>query len=134
MAKIVDKAIWNVGPLFIAIAVILIDMCVASYYLVVFPYNHASSLEGGFLGIVGLVMTFLFTVYMVYCIHFHYYMAIMTPPGGTSEFKQRNTDTSEMDDASLRQMLLDMEEYDEYPKTCKKCTYPENKKKELNAI
>ncbi|KAG0179124.1 hypothetical protein DFQ29_002487 [Apophysomyces sp. BC1021] len=69
-------------------------------------------------------MTFLFTVYMVYCIHFHYYMAIMTPPGGTSEFKQRNTDTSEMDDASLRQMLLDMEEYDEYPKTCKKCHLP----------
>ncbi|KAG0188102.1 hypothetical protein DFQ28_005374 [Apophysomyces sp. BC1034] len=51
-------------------------------------------------------------------------MAIMTPPGGTSEFKQRNTDTSEMDDASLRQMLLDMEEYDEYPKTCKKCHLP----------
>lgn len=80
MAKLVDRAIDKAGPLFIAIAVILIDMSTLAFYLVVFPYSHHWT-DAGFFGKLYIIATFVFTVYMVYCIHFHYYMAIKTHPG-----------------------------------------------------
>lgn len=83
MAQVVDRAIWGAGPLFIVIAVGLVDMCVLAYYLIVFPYNHHLSFqESTPLGKLSMVFTLLFTLYMVYCIHFHYYMSIRTHPGG----------------------------------------------------
>lgn len=84
MAKVVDRAIWSAGPVFIFIAVALIDMCVLAYFLIVFPYNHLAMLEGetSVLGKLNVALTLLFTFYMVYCIHFHYYMSIRTHPGG----------------------------------------------------
>ncbi|OAD70663.1 hypothetical protein PHYBLDRAFT_171410 [Phycomyces blakesleeanus NRRL 1555(-)] len=125
MAKIVDRAIWNIGPLFIVIAVILVDLCALAYYLVVFPYTYNWS-DASILRRIYIIATLAFTFYMVYCIHFHYYMAIRTPPGGTADSGRtsRPDQTSEEQEASLRQVLLEMEEYDEYPRTCKKCHQP----------
>ncbi|KAI8333316.1 DHHC palmitoyltransferase-domain-containing protein [Chlamydoabsidia padenii] len=132
MAKVVDRAIWSAGPVFIFIAVALIDMCVLAYYLIVFPYNHLASAEEddtSLLGKLNLVFTLLFTFYMVYCIHFHYYMAIKTHPGGMSTATATITTTTsgtggEQSEEDAHYTLLEYEEDAQYPKTCKKCQLP----------
>jgi palmitoyltransferase len=85
--KIVDKAIWSIGPVFIGIAVLLLDMCALAYYLVVFPYFHSWT-DASFLNKAISIFTILFTLYIVYCIHFHYYMAIVTSPGDMEEYRK----------------------------------------------
>lgn len=87
MTKIVDRAISSIGPVFIAIAVLLLDMCALAYYLVVFPYSHSLS-DSSLLYKIYTGFILLFTLYMVYSIHFHYYMAIVTPPGDMKEYKK----------------------------------------------
>ncbi|CAO3698789.1 unnamed protein product [Rhizopus stolonifer] len=120
MTKVVDKAISGIGPVFIAIAVVLLDMCVLAYYLVVFPYGHSWS-GASLLYKIYTGFTLLFTLYIIYAIHFHYYMAIFTPPGDMKEYRKS---TEENDSASMRTMLLEMEEHTQFPKTCKKCHLP----------
>lgn len=83
MTKLFDRAVGKSGPVFIAIAVLLIELCVLAFYLVVFPYTHAWS-DASFAGKLFTALVFIFTLYMVYCIHFHYYMAIKTHPGTLS--------------------------------------------------
>jgi palmitoyltransferase len=97
MAKVVDRAIWSAGPVFIFIAVALIDMCVLAYYLIVFPYNHLALFEGetSVLGKLNVALTLLFTFYMVYCLHFHYYMSIRTHPGGMATTTETDGNHSE---------------------------------------
>lgn len=80
MVQIIDRAINRIGPIFIAIAMVLLAMCVLCYYLVVFPYNHRWS-DSAFFGKIYIALTLAWSLYMVYCIFFHYYMAIITPPG-----------------------------------------------------
>lgn len=93
MTKIVDKAIWSIGPVFIGIAVLLLDMCVLAYYLVVFPYFHSWT-DVSVLYKLYNICTLLFTLYVVYCIHFHYYMAIVTPPGDMEEYRRPEASSS----------------------------------------
>ncbi|KAI8337655.1 DHHC palmitoyltransferase-domain-containing protein [Chlamydoabsidia padenii] len=126
MVKIADRALWGVGPVFILIAAGLIDMCVLAYYLVVFPYNHSVPfVQESVLGKLNLVCTIIFTLYMIYCIHFHYYMSIMTPPGGTNNMDLPETgSTEEVTTTTVQQALLQHEESGRYPKTCKKCHLP----------
>lgn len=93
MTKIVDKAIWSIGPIFIGIAVLLVDMCALAYYLVVFPYSHTwtdASLWSKLL----TLFTLLFTLYVVYCIHFHYYMAVVTSPGDMEDYRKKSQSSS----------------------------------------
>ena len=80
MVQIVDRAINRIGPVFIAIAMVLLAMCVLCYYLVVFPYSYQWA-EAGFFGKLYIATLLAWSLYMVYCIFFHYYMAIVTPPG-----------------------------------------------------
>ncbi|SAM01389.1 hypothetical protein [Absidia glauca] len=124
MVKIADRAIWGAGPVFIVIAVALIDMCVLAYYLVVFPANHhVSQLHAAsILEIIDMIFTILFTLYMIYCIHFHYYMSIKTAPGSMDPPRSRSSlqDTT----TSPQDALLQDEEAGNYPKTCKKCHLP----------
>jgi palmitoyltransferase len=80
MVQIVDRAINRIGPVFIAIALVLLAMCILCYYLVVFPYTHRW-FEAGFLGKIYIAAMLAWSGYMVYCIFFHYYMAIVTSPG-----------------------------------------------------
>lgn len=91
MVQLVDRAIEKAGPVFIAVAVLLIDMSALAYYLVVFPYSHHWS-EASFFGKLFISLIFIFTVYMVYCIHFHYYMAIKTHPGTMVEIYAKDSD------------------------------------------
>ncbi|CAO3640646.1 unnamed protein product [Cunninghamella blakesleeana] len=127
MAKVVDQAIWSAGPLFIAIAVALVDMCALAYYLVVFPYNHPyiwSNENTSILNLLGSFCIVIFTLYMVYCIHFHYYMAIKTHPGGSIKPENETSNTSSSEDDTASQSLLEYEEHAEIPKVCKKCHLP----------
>jgi hypothetical protein len=80
MAHIVDRAINRIGPVFIVIALALLAMCVSCYYLVIFPYNH-QWFEAGIFGKIYIATMLGWSMYMVYCTFFHYYMAIITPPG-----------------------------------------------------
>lgn len=80
MVHIVDRAINRIGPVFIVIALALLAMCVLCYYLVIFPYNH-QWFEASIFGKIYIATMFGWSMYMVYCIFFHYYMAIVTPPG-----------------------------------------------------
>lgn len=93
MVKIADRAIWGAGPVFVVLAVALIDMCVLAYYLVVFPANHDVSLlyEASALDTINMIFTILFTLYMIYCIHFHYYKSIMTAPGSMDPPRSRSS-------------------------------------------
>ncbi|ORX46491.1 zf-DHHC-domain-containing protein [Hesseltinella vesiculosa] len=118
MAKVVDKALLNAGPVFIVIAFGLIDMCVLAYYLVVFPYMHqlTSQKPSSLLSLASMLCNIVFTLYMVYCIHFHYYMAIKTPPGSMKLTKSPQDEDQDT--------LLGYEEEAQYPKTCKKCNLP----------
>ncbi|CDS12513.1 hypothetical protein LRAMOSA04707 [Lichtheimia ramosa] len=128
MSKVVDKAVDKAGPIFIAIGVFLIDLCVLAFYGVVFPYSHSWS-DASFFGKAWIALVLTFTLYMVYCIHFHYYMAIKTPPGTTSSSNNSSTvDASssnhqEQQDVNAREMLLDMQESGTV-KLCKKCHLP----------
>ncbi|KAL0141919.1 putative Palmitoyltransferase [Mucor lusitanicus] len=127
MTKIVDKAIWSIGPVFIGIAVLLLDMCVLAYYLVVFPYFHSWT-DVSVLYKLYNICTLLFTLYVVYCIHFHYYMAIVTPPGDMEEYRRPEASSSSSShtesEPSMRTMLLEMEEHSTFPQSCKKCQLP----------
>ncbi|KAI9266602.1 DHHC palmitoyltransferase-domain-containing protein [Phascolomyces articulosus] len=128
MAQLVDRAIDKAGPVFIAVAVLLIDMSALAYYLVVFPYSHHWS-EASFIGKLFIILIFFFTVYMVYCIHFHYYMAIKTHPGTMAEIYSKDIDrpsgsSNPEHEVQVHEVLLDMEEYSDCPKTCKKCHLP----------
>ncbi|CAO3618067.1 unnamed protein product [Mucor fragilis] len=126
MTKIVDKAIWSIGPVFIGIAVLLLDMCVLAYYLVVFPYFHSWT-DASALYKVYNICTLLFTLYVVYCIHFHYYMAIVTSPGDMEEYRRPEASSSSAQnesEPSMRTMLLEMEEHSTFPQSCKKCQLP----------
>lgn len=101
MTKIVDKAIWSIGPIFIGIAILLLNMCVLAYYFVVFPYSHSwtdTSLWDKSLS----VFTILFTAYIVYSIHFHYYMAIVTSPGDMEEYRKEDDSSSSNVSSVLR--------------------------------
>jgi hypothetical protein len=93
MAKIVDKAIWSIGPIFIGIAILLLNMCVLGYYLVVFPYLHGWT-DSSFLSKIVSVFTIFFTMYIIYCIHFHYYMAIVTSPGDMEDYRKADSSSS----------------------------------------
>jgi len=93
MTKIVDKAIWSIGPVFIGIAVLLLDMCVLAYYLVVFPYFHTWTDVSALYKLYN-ICTLLFTLYVVYCIHFHYYMAIVTSPGDMEDYRRPEASSS----------------------------------------
>ena len=94
MTKIVDKAILGIGPIFIVIAVGLLDMCVLAYYLVVFPYSHSWT-DTSLIYKIYNCFVLMFTLYIVYSIHFHYYMAITTPPGDMKEYKKYKEETEE---------------------------------------
>lgn len=94
MTKVVDRAISGIGPVFIAIAVILLDMCALAYYLVVFPYGHSWS-GASLLYKIYTGFTLLFTLYIIYAIHFHYYMAIFTPPGDMKEYRKSTEEVNE---------------------------------------
>ncbi|KAI7874588.1 zf-DHHC-domain-containing protein [Lichtheimia hyalospora FSU 10163] len=127
MTQLFDRAVGKSGPVFIAIAVLLIELCVLAFYLVVFPYTHSWS-DASFAGKIFVALVFVFTLYMVYCIHFHYYMAIKTHPG---TLPNTATDTAEGHDhdPSARQVLLEMEEYaGDAPKMCKKCHLPKSER------
>ncbi|KAI9311372.1 DHHC palmitoyltransferase-domain-containing protein [Dichotomocladium elegans] len=125
MAKIVDSALDKAGPVFVGIAVILIDMCVFAYYLVIFPYNHTWTDETTLFSKLLTMAIFAFTLYMVYCIHFHYYMAIKTSPGSFIKDPPVQSGNVEQDEeVSAREVMLDMEEYSSPPKICKKCHLP----------
>jgi palmitoyltransferase len=91
MAKVVDKAMWSAGPIFIGLAIFLLDMCVLGYYLVVFPYHHPWKEQNGF-GHLVAVLNLLFTIYIVYAVHFHYWMAVKTPPGDMEEHRKSDSD------------------------------------------
>lgn len=93
MTKIVDKAIWSIGPVFIGIAILLLNMCALAYYLVVFPYFHSWT-DVSALYKVYNIFTLLFTLYIVYCIHFHYYMAIVTSPGDMEDYRRPEASSS----------------------------------------
>ncbi|GAA5802886.1 hypothetical protein HPULCUR_008361 [Helicostylum pulchrum] len=116
MTKIVNKAISSIGPIFIGIAILLLNMCVLGYYLVVFPYLYQwtdTSVWNKLLS----VLTLCFTLYIVYCIYFHYYMAIVTPPGDMEDYRKKDSSNSS-DEASMRTMLLEMEEHSQFPQSC----------------
>ncbi|CAO3594557.1 unnamed protein product [Absidia cylindrospora] len=117
---------WVVGPVFIILAFSLIDMCVLAYYLVVFPYCHDWSLSEGtsILGKLNMILALLFTLYMVYCIHFHYYMSIKTHPGGMTKETTEANKVVDIETTNHAQALLEYEEDVMYPKTCKKCHLP----------
>ncbi|KAI8582090.1 hypothetical protein K450DRAFT_269546 [Umbelopsis ramanniana AG] len=137
MVQIVDRAINRIGPVFIAIALVLLAMCVFCYYLVVFPYTHRWS-DAGFLGKIYIATMLAWSAYMVYCIFFHYYMAIVTSPGNVldrpgmdprlradeSDPAIAESHQQEDTETSIREVLLELEEYSVYPKTCKKCHLP----------
>lgn len=89
MTKVVDRAIWSIGPVFIVIAILLLDMCVLAYYLVVYPYFHTFEVSTIWTHLYN-ILTLTFTLYVVYAIHFHYYMAIVTSPGDMREYKKPN--------------------------------------------
>ncbi|KAI8139260.1 hypothetical protein BJV82DRAFT_256815 [Fennellomyces sp. T-0311] len=105
MVQLIDRAIDKAGPIFIVIAVLLIDMCTLAYYLVVFPYSHNLS-EASFWGKVFIILIFIFTIYMVYCIHFHYYMAIKTHPGSMSEICAQDLNQPEASGSTMPEVLL----------------------------
>ncbi|CAG8463818.1 6196_t:CDS:2 [Ambispora leptoticha] len=117
-----NTLIRTVGPLFIALAVMLIGMAVFVYFTVVFPQFYTwdeDYIWTKFWYYVGLV----FSIYIVVCIAFHYYMAVRTKPGGVLTGSTAPT-SSEAEDPSIQDLFLELEEYQEFPKTCKKCHLP----------
>ena len=81
--RLFDLAIRHTGPLFVAIGVVLIAWCTIVHFALVIPLNHAVIEDGG--GSRGANIAYhldvAFSAYMVICIFFHYYKAIVTDPG-----------------------------------------------------
>ncbi|CAJ0874755.1 16251_t:CDS:2, partial [Entrophospora sp. SA101] len=118
--KAANTVIRLIGPIFIVLAVSLIGLAVLVYFTVIFPYFYKweeDYLSSKILYCLGLA----FSVYMVICIAFHYCMAVRTKPGGVSN---ASIGTMEGDDPILQGVFLELEEYQEFPKTCKKCHLP----------
>lgn len=96
MTNVVDRAVWSIGPVFIIIAILLLDMCVLAYYLVVFPYFHTFEETTIWTHLYNII-TIAFTLYVVYAIHFHYYMAIVTSPGDMREYRKTSRSSHSID-------------------------------------
>ncbi|CAG8485045.1 3381_t:CDS:2 [Paraglomus occultum] len=117
--KIASRAIAIAGPVFILIAVVLISLAVITYYSVVFPYafvwdkDYIWSKVNYYLGLI-------WSIYLTVCIAFHYYMSITTKPGGILIGGTGDPN----DDPVLHDIFVELEEYQEFPKTCKKCHLP----------
>ncbi|OZJ06384.1 hypothetical protein BZG36_00672 [Bifiguratus adelaidae] len=89
---VVDKAIYNGGPILIALAICLIGECTVAFYTVILPYHWLGSPLAGhhfplapvqnprFLTFVNL-LHLAFTLLVVCNIAFNYAMAIRTNPG-----------------------------------------------------
>ncbi|OZJ03708.1 hypothetical protein BZG36_03308 [Bifiguratus adelaidae] len=76
-------------------------------------------------GKVKYVGTGLFSLYMIYCIGFHYYMAVRTPPGGITEFARKSSLPTRSDDTrNLEEGLLETSDRNEYTQVCRKCHLP----------
>ena len=101
--KAADKAANTVirllGPIFIVLAVVLIGLACLVYFTVVFPYFYKWE-EDHILTKIFYCFGLVFSIYMVICIFFHYYMAIITKPGGVS-----NAGIREM----VRNLMLNMQ-------------------------
>ncbi|RGB33157.1 DHHC palmitoyltransferase-domain-containing protein [Rhizophagus diaphanus] len=118
--KIANSVIFAIGPVFIILAIGLIGMAALTYFTVVFPYFYQwddDYIWTKFSYYAGL----LFSIYMIVCIFFHYYMAIRTKPGGVLN---AGTAETESDDPTLQELFIELEEYQVFPKTCKKCHLP----------
>ncbi|CAG8468724.1 16481_t:CDS:2 [Funneliformis caledonium] len=120
----VDRAantvIFAIGPIFILLAIGLLGMATLTYFTVVFPYFYKWDDDYIWTKVyyyIGLI----FSIYLVVCIFFHYYMAVRTKPGGVLN---AGTAETESDDPTLQGLFLELEEYAEFPKTCKKCHLP----------
>ncbi|KAM0788532.1 hypothetical protein ACM66B_001660 [Microbotryomycetes sp. NB124-2] len=72
-----DKITHHVGPLFVALAVVLLSCCIASFYDVVFPYHFMRQDTSWPTFIIALA----WTGYLVTMMIFHYYKAITVKPG-----------------------------------------------------
>jgi len=69
-----DNVIWFTGPLFIAIAVVLIGGCVGFYFKALLPYYFPDTTVGYF-----AIMVFSF--WLLSNIVFNYFACVFTPPG-----------------------------------------------------
>ncbi|KAG9287737.1 hypothetical protein G9A89_004140 [Geosiphon pyriformis] len=119
--KAASTLIRTIGPVFIVLAVTLIGLAVLVYFSVVFPFFYTwddDYIWTKFSYCLGLA----FSVYIVVCIAFHYYMAVRTKPGGVLNGGTTSSDPN--DDPSIQDLFLELEEYQEFPKTCKKCHLP----------
>lgn len=79
--KAANTVILAVGPVFIVLAVGLIGLATTVYFTVVFPYIYTWD-DDYIWTKVYYYMGLIFSIYIVVCIFFHYYMAIRTTPGG----------------------------------------------------
>ncbi|CAG8598495.1 1716_t:CDS:2, partial [Scutellospora calospora] len=118
--KAANTAIHAVGPVFIVLAIGLIGLAIIVYFTVVFPSFYTWD-EDYIWTKIYYYMGLIFSIYMIICIFFHYYMAVRTKPGGVLN---AGTGQSESDDPTLQGLFLELEEYQEFPKTCKKCHLP----------
>ncbi|CAG8539303.1 856_t:CDS:2 [Cetraspora pellucida] len=118
--KAANTVILAAGPVFIVLAVGLIGLATTVYFTVVFPYFYTWD-EDYIWTKIYYYMGLIFSVYIVACIFFHYYMAIRTKPGGVLN---AGVEQSDSDDPTIQDLFLELEEYQEFPKTCKKCHLP----------
>ncbi|KAK4053490.1 hypothetical protein OIV83_001657 [Microbotryomycetes sp. JL201] len=67
----------HVGPLFVALAVVLLSCCIASFYDVVFPYHFRKQDTSW----ITFAAALAWTAYLVTMMVFHYYKSITVKPG-----------------------------------------------------
>ncbi|CAI2179356.1 2899_t:CDS:2 [Funneliformis geosporum] len=111
--RVANTVIFAIGPIFILLAIGLIGMAALTYFTVVFPYFYKWDDDYIWTKVyyyIGLI----FSIYLVTCIFFHYYMAVKTKPGGVLN---AGTAETESDDPTLQGLFLELEEYAEFPKT-----------------
>ncbi|KAJ3033790.1 hypothetical protein HDV00_005831 [Rhizophlyctis rosea] len=127
------------GPLFILIALSLVALCVHVYFSVITPYVFPPSetdAEPTSRTVLRIVNT-IWSVYVVYCIGFHYFMAVTTKPG-TPEREEVVWERKEGEEVTIgapssvtaatdpeaARPLIDPQSSGPYKRFCKKCKAP----------
>ncbi|KAG0087350.1 hypothetical protein BGZ93_006455 [Podila epicladia] len=109
------------GPVLLTLAFILLSLTIFCYFSVFIPFHYPSEEEESDTSwTLGYIIQMTWSLYVIWGILANYYFAITTPPGSVLG----KASIIDHDNASIQDVLLEMDSFTELPPICKRCNLP----------
>ncbi|GJJ72342.1 hypothetical protein EMPS_04699 [Entomortierella parvispora] len=109
----------RLGPILLVIASVLLSLTIYCYFAVFIPFHYQWPEGTGPGENLGYLSTMVWSLYLVWGILANYYFAVQTPPGTVMDGV-----SSDNQEASFQDVLLEMESFTRFPPTCRQCHLP----------